>query len=185
MSFRPKQRLPRRSVRVFGQTHDPSRVVGFLEAEIEAKEQETEQDQQNNWKEETASVSSCPDVVLQEGSTTEDQASKRATASLSSCADVVMPDAPTTVVHLSDFGEDNSAREARLTPNSPTPWFPNIPKPQGQLAENLLQPQQQPYPELNGAADMAFSFGTSTSKPTLNLGGMNTTEPANPGNSLL
>jgi hypothetical protein len=90
---------------------------------------------------------------------------------------VEMPDAPATVVtwvvHFSDFGEDNADREARLITKSPIPQF----------ADYHLQ--QLPYPDVNGAADMAFSFGTSTSKPTLNLGGMNSNEPANAGNSLL
>ncbi|KIW18657.1 hypothetical protein PV08_02946 [Exophiala spinifera] len=43
--------------------------------------------------------------------------------------------------------------------------------------------QQVPTPELNGPGNMAFSFGTSTSKPTVNLG-MSTNPPANPGTSL-
>ncbi|KAK5192453.1 hypothetical protein LTR99_010419 [Exophiala xenobiotica] len=167
MNSRPIRPLPSRARRVVGQPFNSSGLVRFLETEVDAKETDTKEK-----KHKAAPESPCADVGMPDAEATVDQENKPASASMSPCPDVGMPDAPTTVVHFSDFGEDNADREARLIPKSPIPQF----------ADYHLQ--QLPYPDVNGAADMAFSFGTSTSKPTLNLGGMNSNEPANAGNSL-
>lgn len=78
----------------------------------------------------------------------------------------------------------------RLIPRAPRrPRLPSAPPscvdhPQVSIHPQFDNFQQGPTLELNGPAKMAFSFGTSTPKPTINLG-MSSTAPANPGTSLL
>ncbi|KAK6369763.1 hypothetical protein LTS17_009213 [Exophiala oligosperma] len=75
----------------------------------------------------------------------------------------------------------------RLIPQSRRPRPPPTPPSCVDYPQVSVPPlnnfQPEPTPELNGPANMAFNFGTSASKPTINLG-MSTNAPANSGTSL-